>query len=62
MYTVVRVRSNGTVNHLNLENKQEALNAYYFSLFYIDEEDECFIGLFNETTLIMNNKERRAKP
>jgi len=58
MYTVIRVRKTGEVNHLNLQDKQEALNAYYFSLFYIEENEDCFIGLFKGATLIKNNRER----
>lgn len=61
MYTIIRVRKTGEVNYLNLVNKQEAMNAYYFTTLYAEEEKESFIGLFHESAMLMNNKQNNEK-
>jgi len=61
MYTIIRVRRTGEVNHLNITNKQEAINAYYFTALWAEDDLESFVGLFHGSTMLMNNRQRKDR-
>jgi len=61
MFTIVRVKNTGEVNYLNITSKQEALNAYYFTTFFAEDEKNSFVGLFHEAKMLMNNKQPKEK-